>query len=401
MTAIAGTRVSVKDIPNLDPERVYTPVPERTEHGVPQVRLPSGHLAAHLTRFADVRAVLIDPTFSRSVTNVENGPGFLPTITPPELLINLDVPDHGRMRGLVSNDYSAAGVEALRPMLDAVIDERLAALRAQDQPDLFATVLDPIPATVNCHLLGIPLADLEIFRPSARIVQLASSSDIPGLVEHFFHVYGYVNELVAGARPVNPDGLIARLVADREQSDPPLTDADIAGLVLASLLGGDQNSLSVLSKAIYALLVATPLWQRLRAEPAILPAMVEELTRLLPLGQTSAFVRVATRETRTTEGRLPEGSLVYPNAFLANRDQEVYPDPEIIDPDRNGKRHLQFGYGMHHCLGAALARMELTAVIGRLIEEFPNMSLAADPRALPWDRGILLRRPTALPVSLS
>lgn len=398
MTAIAQARVSVTDIPNLDPERVYMPVDELTDHGIPQVVLPSGHKAAHLTRFKDVRSVLADSTFSRSVTNVPDGPSFFPTITPEELLINLDMPHHPRMRSTVTNDYSVNAVDALRPTLDALITECFSALRAEKEPDLFRTVLDVIPLRVNCRFLGIPLEDIDYFRPSARVVQLALRDDVPNLLDHFFKIYGYVTDLVTGARPVHPTGLIARLVRGRDQNDPPLSDKELVGLILAVVLGGDQNSLSVMAKAIYAILAAPALWQRLSAEPEILRALVEELLRLLPLGQMSAFPRVATRDMQTSHGLLPEGALVYPNAFIANRDPEVYPDPEIIDPDRPGKRHLQFGYGMHHCLGAALTRMEITTVIGRLVQEFPTLALDVDPVSVPWDRGILLRRPTVLPV---
>ncbi|MET7396627.1 cytochrome P450 [Dactylosporangium sp. NPDC005572] len=398
MTTAANVRVSIGDIPGLDPSPLYTVKQDRTPSGIPQVVLPSGHTAAHLTRFKDVKAVLMDSSFSRSVTNTPDGPSFLPTITPPELLINLDLPHHPRLRALVTSDYSANAMGALLPALEGLITARFAALRASDRPDLFADVLDEIPLRFNCLLLGIPDEDVPYFRPSARIVQIAARDDVDGLVEHFFLVYNYVLDLVGGRRPVRPDGLIARLLAARDRSDPPLTDADLAGLVLASVLGGDQNSLSVLTKSAYALLAAPPLWHRLVAEPDVAPRLVEELIRFIPLGRMSAFPRVATRPFRSTEGELGEGDLVYPNAFLANRDPEVYRDPLVIDPDRTGPRHLQFGYGMHHCLGAAMSRLQIATVLTRLAAEFPELSLDADPATLPWDDGVLLRRPTALPV---
>ncbi|WP_228977036.1 cytochrome P450 [Streptomyces sp. DH12] len=397
-TVSAGSTATLAEIPHLDPPPAYTPLSGRSAGGLPQIALPSGHTAVHLTRYADVHKVLTDPTFARTETNVDDGPSFLPTTMPPELLLNLDAPDHARMRGFVTADYSAAGVERLRPTVDAVIGERFAALRAEDRPDLFRTVLDLYPVMVNCHFLGIPVEDIAYFRQYSRTVQMAPREDIPHLLDHFWKVYGYVTDLVTGERPVRPDGLIARFVAARDSADPGLTDKELVGLLLGSVLGGDQNILSVLTKAVYTLLCAPPLWRRLVDDPSIAPRLVEELARVLPLGTISTFPRVATRDLETTGGTIHRGDVVYADAFAANRDPEVFPDPEVIDPDRNGRRHLQFGYGMHHCMGAALTRLEATALLTRLAEEFPTLALDADPRTLAWDHGTLLRRPTSLPV---
>ncbi|MER5946861.1 cytochrome P450 [Streptomyces sp. NPDC001904] len=393
------TGARIDTIPGLDPAPSYQPTAERSPGGLPQVLLPSGHAAVHLTTYADVHRVLADSSFARTETNVEDGPSFLPTIMPPELLLNLDVPDHARMRGVVTSDYSAAGVEQLRPTVEKVLAERTSALRAQEHPDLFATVLDQLPVTVNCHFLGLPVADIAAFRPYARTVQMAPDTDVPHLLDHFWKVYGYVTDLVTGERPVEPGGLIDRFKRGRDAVEPPLSDKELVGLLLGSLLGGDQNILSVLGKAVYALLAVPSLWERLVAEPAMAPRLTDELIRLMPLGTISTFPRVATRTVAVGEGEIRAGDVVYADAFAANRDPLAFPDPLLIDPDRQGRRHLQFGYGMHHCMGAALARMEITAVLTHLATEFPRLRLTADPATLPWDQGVLLRRPTALPVA--
>ncbi|MFD5710157.1 cytochrome P450 [Streptomyces pharetrae] len=398
MTTSTVPAVTVADIPHLDARPAHTPRRDRSAGGLPQVTLPSGHTAVHLTRYRDVHKVLTDPTFARARTNVEDGPSFLPTTMPPELLLNLDTPDHARMRGFVTADYSAAGVERLRPTVEAVIGERFAALRSEDRPDLFRTVLDPFPVTVNSHFLGFPPDDIAYFRPYSRTVQMAPADDVPLLLDHFWKVYHYVTDLVTGARPVSSDGLIARFVAGRDRAEPPLSDKELVGLLLGSVLGADQNVLSFLTKGVYALLCAPRLWQRLADDPGIAPQLVEELLRLIPLGTISTFPRVATRDLETSAGLVREGDIVYADAFAANRDPEAFPDPEVIDPDRQGKRHLQLGYGMHHCMGAALTRLEATTLLTRLAREFPTLSLDADPRTLPWDHGTLLRRPTSLPV---
>ncbi|MEV7596739.1 cytochrome P450 [Kitasatospora sp. NPDC089797] len=400
MTTVASpATVTTADIPNLDPVPTFTPIAEPGPGGLPLIQLPSGHSAVHLTRYADVHKLLTDPTSGRTETNVEGGPSFLPTVMPKELLLNLDAPHHARVRNFVTADYSVAGVERLRPVLDRVIDEGIARLRAAQAPDLFADLVDRVPVTVNCHFLGVPLEDVAYFRPSSRVVQIASHENVPDLVQHFYRVYGYVQELVTGARPVLAGGLIEKFRSERDRAEPPLEEAELTGLFFGSLLGADQNIVSVLTKSLYVLLSAPALWRRLAEEPEIAPQLAEELIRLIPLGNISAFPRIAGRDLETGVGLVPKGTVVYPDAFAANRDPEVFPDPLTIDPDRQpAKRHLQFGYGMHHCMGSALARMEIVAVLTRLAREFPTLALATDPASVPWDDGTVLRRPTALPV---
>lgn len=397
MSVVSAVRVSVENVPGLDAPPAYEKTTESAT-GVSQILLPSGHVAAHLTRYRDVFAVLADPASVRAVTNVEDGPSFLPTIMPKEMLLNLDVPDHARMKNVANAQYSVRAVEALRPLLDEVVDERFAALRAEQRPDVFRTVLDEVPIRVNSAFLGLPLEEREYYRPLGHMVQRAPADDVEALLADFYRLYDYVMDLVRGVRPVQDGGLIHRFIEGRDNSTPPLSDEELVALLLGSLLGADQNILSVLTKSVYVLLTQPALWTRLHEHPDLVAPTVEELIRLIPLGTISAFPRVVTRDVETSEGLVPQGSVVYADAFAANRDPDAFPDPLVVDPDRSGPRHLQFGYGMHHCMGAALARMEITTVIGRLTAEFPAMTLDADPRELPWDSGTVLRRPSSLPV---
>ncbi|WP_129288289.1 cytochrome P450 [Streptomyces sp. GZWMJZ-114] len=398
MATSAPPQPSVDGIPNLDPVPTFVPLAARSGGGLPLIELPSGHTAVHLTRYADVHRVLTDPSFGRTATNVEDGPSFLPTIMPKELLLNLDMPDHSRMRGFVNADYSVAGVERLRPLVRELVAAKAARLRGAERPDLYATVLDTLPAEVNGRFLGIPDADIAYYRPLGHTVQVASHEDVPGLVADFTELYTYLTGLVTGARPRIEGGVIDRFLAARDTVEPPLDDAELVGILLGSVLGADQNILSVASKIAYVLLCRPVLWRRLAAEPGIAPRLVDELIRLIPLGNISAFPRIAGRRIELADGVVEEGDVVYPDAFAANRDPEVFPEPLLIDPDRTGKRHLQFGYGMHHCMGAALARMEIAELLTTLAAEFPTLTLDTDPAGLTWDSGVILRRPVTLPV---
>ncbi|WEH41418.1 cytochrome P450 [Streptomyces sp. AM 2-1-1] len=398
MTTSTTAPTTVEGIPHVDPQPTFVPMAERSAGGIPQITLPSGHTALHVTRYVDVHRVLTGPQFGRTVTNVEDGPSFLPTIMPKELLLNLDAPDHARMRGFVNADYSAAGVDKLRPVVRELLAGKIARLRAEESPDLFRTVLDTLPAEVNGRFLGIPDEDIAYYRPLGHTVQVASHEDVPGLVADFTELYTYLAGLVSGARPRAEGGLIDRFVAARGSVEPPLDDAELIGILLGSVLGADQNILSVASKILYVLLCRPALWQRLAQEPEVADRLVDELIRLIPLGNISAFPRVASERVEISGGFIEEGDVVYPDAFRANRDPEVFADPLTVDVDRTGRRHLQFGYGMHHCMGAALARMEIAELLTALAAEFPTLTLDADPATLPWDSGVILRRPTALPV---
>ena len=170
------------------------------------------------------------------------------------------------------------------------------------------------------------------------------------------------------------------------------------GILLGVLIGGDQNILSVLTKAVYVLLAQPALYRSLVDDPRLIPAAVEELLRLLPLGTISTFPRLASTDLDGPWGVIPAGSVIYADAFAANRDPQVFPEPLAIRLDRDDGRHLQFGYGMHNCMGAALARLEITTVLQILVERLPDLRLDTPAEQLPWVEGIILRRPTRLPV---
>ncbi|MEE1925166.1 cytochrome P450 [Pseudomonas sp. 148P] len=389
--------INVAHIPYLDAAPAYEELP--AEGGFKRIRLPSGHTAIHLVRHAEVQALLLDNRAIRAPCNEEDGPSFLPTITPPELLLNNDIPDHGRLRKVVARDFSPSGVALLREAVERVTHERIDLLQRQARgADLFSLVLEQVPSTVDCQLLGIPLADRDYYRPLSHTVQIASDADVPELLRQFWGVYDYLTDLVTGARPTLPDGLIQRFVAARHDSEPGLSDKELVGILLGVLIGGDQNILSVLTKAVYVLLAQPALYRRLVDEPQLIPSAVEELLRLLPLGTISTFPRLASTDLEGPWGVIPAGSVIYADAFAANRDPEVFPEPLAIRLDRDDGRHLQFGYGMHNCMGAALARLEITTVLQILVERLPDLRLDLPAEQLPWVEGIILRRPTRLPV---
>lgn len=396
---LTRTQVRVFDIPNLDAPPYYTAVTSDTPY--PQIRLPSGHCAAHLTRYEDCRSFLADSTISRTLCNVEGGPTFLPGTTQKELLLNLDNPAHARSRATVTRDFSPRGVERLRELVDETARTGIRdMLSAQRPADVFAAVLQDVTSTTVCHILGIPLADRAMFRIWSRTIQEAPPHDLPAIEAAVKASFDYMMDFVRGTRVAEPTGFIRMYVERRSQLEAPLSDEEFVGVLLGILLGGDHNALSVMTKSIYTLLCAPSLWTRVIEEPERIPAMVEELIRLIPIGKLSAFPRMTTVPVVTSFGTIPAETPVYANVFLANRDSEVFPDPLTIDFDRTpSKPHLQFGVGIHSCMGPALARLEISTVLRALADLVPTMQLAADPQTLRWINGTVLRRPDELPVS--
>ncbi|GAA1479902.1 cytochrome P450 [Gordonia sinesedis] len=397
-TATTRVRIDVDTLPEITPPRMIAPLDELSRGGLPLVRLPSGHRAVHLTGFRDVHQVLTDLTFARAETNVDDGPTFLPTIMPTEMLLNLDHPDHGRLKGFVAGAYGAAAMNRRVPAVSRALDRAVVDLRSRGgTPDLRDALLDPVTIGVNVDLLGIPTSDIPVFRHLSREMQLAHDSDVPQLLESFWELYGYIEDLVAGRRNLEP-GLIRELLDARDEVSPPVTDGEYAALFLGSIVRGDQNVLSVITKIAYVALARPELWRHLAEHPDEIPDVVEELLRLLPLGRISTFPRVATRDVQVAGGTLHAGDVVYADAHSANRDPDVYPEPAVVDTARRGRRHLQFGYGMHHCMGSALARMEIIEVVRRLVAEFPTLELAVPSSEICWETGVLVHRPITLPV---
>lgn len=390
---------SITEIPHYDPNPGYGVVKAATYHEIGLIRLLSGHEAFHVINYQDVKKILMDKSCIRSLSNVEGAPSVLPTLTPKDMLLNLDFPHHTRLKQFIAKDYSFSGLKWLTPVIESLVQKYVAKMRRKKCPDLFNDLLDFVASGTNCILLGIPLEDQCYFRPLSHTVQIANPDEIDDLVNKFNLLYGYVMEHVQGKRFHSDDGLIAKFLQNRANCQPPLNDDELTAILLGSLLGGDQNTLTVMTKIIYGLLCIPSLWQKLHDEPALIPATVEEMLRLTNLGNTSTFPRITTTELQLSTGVVPVGSAVYADVILANRDPAIYINPLCINPYREGTRHLQFGYGMHNCMGQELVRLEINTVVGILTRQFPHMQLCHDKLDhLRWCEGIVLRRPDELPI---
>lgn len=400
--SIPSTRVSVTDIPHLDtPEPFVRWLPTQGD-GFDRIELPSGHTAVCLRSYADVRALLLDSTSSRELCNVDGGPSFMPTNWAPEVLINLDAPVHGVVRRFVSHEFSARALADWEPVVAALTGAAFDRLDTAAQPDLVRDVFRLVPAQTALKLLGVPLEHAQWMNEQGRIVQYADRDDIPGIEAAWIQLWDWVGRLLADDSLHDDTGLLA--VYKRRAAEPEFAAVDIPllqGTVMGIVLGGDNNVATMLAKTTYAALAHPPLYRQVAGDPArYVPKLVDEILRLMPLGTPGAFPRLLTNPLETAAGTLPTGSIVYPWVNGANRDPEVFDDPLVIDLDRPARQHLQYGYGMHRCMGSALAQLELITILTLLFTRYPDAELAVESGAVRWDFGIGLRRPAALPVRL-
>ncbi|MDQ8045137.1 MAG: cytochrome P450 [Solirubrobacteraceae bacterium] len=397
MSTIDAAPPTVRDVPHIETPPPYEAL--GTRDGIDWIRLPSGHEAVHLSSYRDVMTILGDATSSRAECNVEGGPSFMPTIWAPEVLINLDQPHHGRMRTFIAQDFSAHGTERLRPIVDRVVTERITALQDGTAPaELVGSLFSAVPSQVVCELLGIPVERHRWMHDLGRTIQIADRDDIPGIGVAWEELYGYVSAHVRGEVERDEEGLTAQYMRRGAELDPPVDEVDVRGIVMGIVLGGDNNIVTMATKTAFVALAQPAIYDRLVRDPASVDVLIEEVLRLMPLGTPGTFPRLLTRELVTEYGELPAGTVVYPDVVRANRDPSVFPDPDVISLDRPPTRHLQFGYGVHHCMGAALTRLELRAILGRLVESFPSLRLAVEPDEVAWWFGTGLRRPQSLPV---
>ncbi|MCL9782106.1 cytochrome P450 [Vibrio sp. S4M6] len=390
----------IDDVHNYDPEPAYKVIKQATYKSHGKIEILSGHEAYHVINFSDVKRILGDNRCIRGPSNDMGGPSILPTLTPKDLLLNLDFPEHTRLKRFVSKDYSRKSLQWLVSYINTITNDFIDHMLDGSERDLFTEVLDNVSIYTNCKLLGINLEDRHYFRSLAKTVQISDKNDVENLTYQFEKLYKYLMEHVNGDRTREQYGLIDKFIETGKEVSPPLNNGEIVSLLLGSLLGGDQNTLTVMTKIIYAAISIPEVWSDLSSFPELRDKYIEEFLRLTNLGNTSTFPRIANHDISISSGVISKGSVIYADVFMANRDPSVFVNPLEINPYRDSVRHLQFGYGMHNCMGQELARIEIRAVIDVLVTRLPQVRLKEGKELIRWSEGIILRRPDSLPITV-
>jgi cytochrome P450 len=366
---------------------------------------------AVVSGYEDCERLLRDPRLSaerwRRTGSVLDGVG-LPPDAPSSVqqpwFLSQDPPDHTRLRRLVSRPFTARAVARMEPTIVELVDELLDRAAGHDPFDVLADFAHPLPVTVICRMLGVPLADEPQFRRwSAQLTRFidgfaptdGAAGETPDWVAGLVDMHRYVNDLIADRR-AHPGGddLISALLAAEEDGDA-LTHDELVSSVVLLLVAGHETTVNLIAAGVLALLRHPDRFAALRADPGLAPAVVEEVLRYDPPVQLTA--RLAKEDMRIGELVVPERSMVILLLAAAHRDPDANPEPDRFDPHRADIRHLGFGFGPHFCLGAPLARLEGRIALSRFAQRVREPKLVLDPP--PYRAHVNLRGPSELPIT--
>lgn len=384
-----------------DPHPVYA----RLREGAPVFRSTLGwrRPAWLVARYDDVSALLRDARFAKDPLNARGRggagpwvPGFLRPLT--RNMLDLDAPDHTRLRALVQKAFTPRLVEGLRPRIEALVDELLTRARRNGRAELVRDLALPLPLTVIAELLGVPAADQARFhRWSDRILSGSPGVGAVLLLPAVRSLLAYLRELFAQRRAEPHDDLVTALVQAEEAGDR-LDEDELLGMVFLLLAAGHETTVNLIGASVLTLLQNPEQRDRLRADPSLVRPAVEELVRFTSPVEV-ATERYAREELEIAGVPIRRGEMVLGLIGSANRDAAHFTDPDALDLAREPNRHLGFGLGAHYCLGAPLARLETRIALASLLERAPNLRLAVDPGALRWRKHVFLRGLRELPVT--
>jgi cytochrome P450 len=370
----------------------------RRERPVTRVRMPYGGEAWLATRYEDTKVVLADPRFSRAATIGQDVPRVRQAFEDP-IIVAMDPPEHTRLRKLVAKAFTTRRIERLRPRIEAIVEGLVDRLIASGPPaDLAEGLAWPLPITVICELLGVPASDQATFR--AFVDTWLSAGDERPLDEvtgALKKLQEYMTALLDRRRAEPRDDLLSALVLAREGEDK-LDEQELVMLGITLLAAGHKTTANQLSSHVFALLETRERWRDLVADPELVPAAVEELLRYAPLSPASDNTRIAKEDLMLGGQLIRAGEAVMVNYAAANRDPVVFPDPDQLNFHRELNPHVSFGHGLHHCLGAPLARMELQLALGALVRRLPGLELAIPAERVQWRTESVARGVRALPV---
>src|SRR5215216_7723323 len=306
-------------------------------------------------------------------------------------MLDLDEPDHRRLRTLVSKAFTPRLIERVRGRVETICQELLGAMERKVRAELVRDYALPLPATVIAELLGVPARDHRKFhRWSNRIVSISSGRDVWRALPAAIAFVRYLRKMSERRRASPEYDLISALVQAEEEGDK-LSQDELLAMSFLLLVAGHETTVNLIASGTLAFLENPEQLEELKADPQLIKSAVEELLRYTSPVEI-ATERYARQDLEVCGTTVPRGELVLAVLGSANRDEQHFEDPDTLDLARDPNRHLAFGRGgVHHCLGAPLARMEGQIAISTLLKRFPTLHLDVDPASLHWRRGLFLR----------
>ena len=358
------------DLTDLDRQSRFAVLADaRDRHWL--ARSPMGYV---VTRYSDTVAVLRERRFHSALSLIPQMQGIETTAMEERRpsILSMEGDEHARLRRLVAPAFTPAAADRLRPFMRRVVDELVDAVQPSGHCDFVSGVCEPYPIPIICELLGAPKEDWQLFLRWAtdifRLFNQNLAEDLPAIQRASAELEEYVHALVDRRRAQPADDLLGALIAVEEQGDRLATD-ELVMLAEAVLMAGTDTTRNQLACCIALLTTYPDQWRRFVAAPDLAPRVVEETMRYL--GAVQGTIRVASEDIEYRDVVFPKGSLVSVSLSGANRDPKVYEEPDTFDITREPSTpHMTFGSGIHHCLGAHLARAELgealTVIAGRM-----------------------------------
>lgn len=379
-----------------DPYAVYARL--REAGPVHRITGTDGLPAWLVTRYDDVRQALADPRLSLDKRNATPG-GYHGLALPPALdanLLNMDPPDHTRIRRLVSRAFTPRRVARLRDPIRRTADALLDAVAPHGRADLIASYAAPLPIAVICDLLGVAPHDRHDFRSWTDTLIAPDPARPERAKAAVRDMLGFFTQLVAGKRAEPADDLLSALIAVRDDEDR-LSEDELMSLAFLILFAGYENTVHLIGNSTLALLTHPGQLRALRADPGRLGGAIEELARYD--GPVPLAIRRFPVEDVTLGGVVvPAGETVLLSLAAAHRDPHRFADPDRLDVGRDASGHLALGHGIHYCLGAPLARMETEIALAALLDRFPDLALDVAPDEVRWRPSMRARGLLDLPV---
>ncbi|MFC9814738.1 cytochrome P450 [Streptomyces virginiae] len=390
-----------------DPYPAYAWLRENSP--VHRAKLPSGVEAWLVTRYADARQALADQRLSKNPAHHAEpahakGKTGIPGERKAELmthLLNIDPPDHTRLRRLVSKAFTPRRVAEFAPRVQALTDHLIDGFAGRGEADLIHEFAFPLPIYAICEMLGVPREDQDDFRDWAGMMIRHGGGPRGGVARSVKQMRTYLGELIHRKRDDLGDDLISDLIRASDHGDH-LTEGEATAMAFILLFAGFETTVNLIGNGVHSLFMNPDQRERLQnslaaGESGLLATGVEELLRYDGPVELATW-RFATEPLTLGGERVETGDPVLVVLAAADRDPERFAEPDTLDLSRADNQHLGYGHGIHYCLGAPLARLEGQTALATLLTRLPDLELSVPPQDLRWRGGLIMRGLRTLPV---
>ncbi|CDO03567.1 Cytochrome P450 107B1 [Oceanobacillus picturae] len=381
-----------------NPYPAYTQL--RNEEPVARVLLPDGQYAWMITRYEDALEALKNQKFIKDYRKLyeEDDSDYGSVFS--ENMLFADMPDHRRLRGLVSKAFTPQMIAGMRDRIQEITDELLDEIADQETVNLIDAFAFPLPIIVICEMLGIPTKDRDDFRVwSNSMIEGSNGAYAQDIQKHMQDFIQYLRDRFETVRK-NPGGdLISKLIVAEEQDDQ-LTEKELYGVVSLLIIAGHETTVNFIGNSIMALVENPDQLALLKEQPELIKSAIEETLRFNDPVEYSTS-RWASEDMVFKGQAMKKGDLVIVILNAANHDPSQFENPEQLDITREKSKHLAFGKGIHACLGAPLARLEGEIAIASFFKRYPNAQLNINKEDLEWRTGMIVRGVRELPLLLN